>query len=49
MTRLSTNLDAWLNEIADEDDREEIVLLAQKVAKGKMTKEEFGERVKGIG
>jgi len=47
--RLSTNLDEWLHEISDEDDREEIQLLAKKVAKGKMTEEEFGERVRGMG
>jgi hypothetical protein len=47
--RLSTNLDEWLHEISDEDDREEIELLTKKVAKGKMTEEEFGDRVRGMG
>jgi hypothetical protein len=44
-TRLSTNLDTWLHEIADEDDRDQITLWAKQVAKGKITEEEFGERV----
>jgi hypothetical protein len=46
--RLSTNLDTWLHEIEDEDDREQIELWAKQVAKGKITEEEFGERVKGM-
>ena len=44
-SRLSTNLETWLHEIADEDDREQIELWAKQVAKGKITEEEFGERV----
>jgi hypothetical protein len=47
-TRFSTNLDTWLHEIADEDDREQIELWAKQVAKGKITEEEFGERVKNL-
>jgi hypothetical protein len=47
-TRLSTNLDTWLHEIEDEDDREQIELWSKQVAKGKITEEEFGERVRGI-
>jgi hypothetical protein len=47
-TRFSSNLSAWLHEIADEDDREQIELWAKQVAKGKITEEEFGERVKEI-
>ena len=43
--RLSTNLSDWIIEIPDEDDREEIELLARKVAKGKMTEEEFSKRL----
>jgi len=38
---LSTNLSDWVNEITDEDYREEIELLAREVAKGKMIEEEF--------
>jgi hypothetical protein len=47
-TRFSTNLDTWLHEIADEDDREQIELWAKQVVKGKITEEEFGERVNGL-
>jgi hypothetical protein len=47
-TRLSTNLDTWLHEIEDEDDREQIELWAKQVAKGKITEEEFGEKVRGL-
>lgn len=43
--RLSTNLEEWLQEIADEDDREEILLWAKKVSKGKMSEEEFTEKL----
>jgi hypothetical protein len=46
--RLSTNLDTWLHKIEDEDDREQIELWAKQVAKGKITEEEFGERVNGL-
>ena len=42
--RFSTNLEAWLHEIVDEDDRDQIVLWAKQVAKGKITEEEFGQR-----
>ena len=45
--RLSTNLDSWLQQIADEDDREEIALWAKQVAKGKISEEEFAERIVG--
>jgi len=47
-TRLSTNLDTWLHEIADEDDRDQIELWAKQVAKGKITEEEFDEKVKSM-
>jgi hypothetical protein len=43
--RLSTNLETWLHEIADEDDREDIVGWAEKVRSGKMTEEKFAERI----
>ncbi len=46
--RLSTNLDTWLHEVADEDDRDQITLWAKQVAKGKITEEEFGEWVRGL-
>ena len=44
--RTSTNLDTWLQEIADEDDREQIELWAKQVAKGKITEEEFAMKIK---
>jgi len=47
-TRLSTNLNAWLHEIVDEDDREQIELWAKQVMKGKITEEQFGQRVSEI-
>jgi hypothetical protein len=47
-TRLSTNLDTWLHEIEDEDDREQIELWAKQVAKGKIKEEEFGGKIRGI-
>jgi hypothetical protein len=46
--RLSTNLESWLHEIADEDDREQIELWAKQVSKGKISEEEFGERVESL-
>ena len=46
--RLSTNLDTWLHEIEDEDDQEQITLWAKQVAKGKITEEEFGFKLKNL-
>ena len=46
--RLSTNLGTWLHEIADEDDRDQIELWAKQVVKGKITEEEFGQRLSEI-
>ena len=46
--RNSNNIDKWLHEIADEDDREQIELWAKQVAKGKISEEEFGERVREL-
>ena len=43
--RLSTNLSDWLDEVTDEDDREQIELWAKQVAKGKMTENEFSLKV----
>ena len=48
MERLSTNLEEWIAEVVDEDDSDQIRLWAKQVAKGKLTEEEFGERVKEI-
>jgi hypothetical protein len=42
------NLESWIHEIADEDDRDQIELWAMKVARGKMTEDEFNERVKNM-
>jgi tetratricopeptide (TPR) repeat protein len=47
-TRLSTNLDTWLHEIEDEDDRDQVMLWAKQVAKGKITEEEFQAKIKAI-
>jgi predicted dinucleotide-utilizing enzyme len=44
--RLSTNLEEWIEKVADEDDRDQIELWAKQVLKGKITEEEFGDRVK---
>jgi hypothetical protein len=46
--RLSKNVEDWINEIADEDDRDQIELWAKQVVKGKITEEEFGRRVSEI-
>jgi hypothetical protein len=46
--RLSFNLDTWLHEIADEDDRDDIKSWAEKVKDGKMLEEKFSEKVKNI-
>jgi hypothetical protein len=46
--RHSTNIDVWLHEIPDEDDRDQIMLWAKQVAKGKMTDEDFSEKVKSM-
>ena len=48
LARSSTNLTEWLHEISDEDDKEEVLVWAKKVSKGKMTEQEFGEKVKSI-
>ena len=48
LDRLSTNLEEWLPEIPDEDDREQITLWARQVAKGRWTESEFAERLKDI-
>jgi hypothetical protein len=44
----STNVSEWIALISDVDDREEIELLARKVSKGKMTEEDFSERIKSF-
>ena len=47
-TRLSTNIETWLHEIADEDDRERLELWAMKVSKGTMNEEEFKLKLEKI-
>jgi hypothetical protein len=37
-----------LHQIDDEDDREQIALWAKQVVKGKMSEEEFAERIRRI-
>jgi hypothetical protein len=44
--RQSTNVEAWLHEIADEDNRDDIVDWAKRVKDGKWTEEKFQERLK---
>ena len=39
--KTSMNVGDWINEIEDEDEREEILLNARKVSKGKITEEQF--------
>ena len=46
--RLSTNLDTWLHEITDEDDRDDIKNWAGKVKDGKMLEDKFIEKVKNM-
>jgi len=46
--RAYSNLEEWIEEVVDEDDRDQIELWAKQVLKGKITEEEFGERVKGM-
>ena len=42
--RRSTNLDTWLHEIADEDDRDDIINWAEKVKNRKITEEKFSKK-----
>jgi hypothetical protein len=47
--RMSTNLEEWINQITDEDDREQIELWAKQVAKGKITEEDFMKKIEEMG
>jgi hypothetical protein len=47
-SRLSTNLEYWLHEVEDEDDRDQIELWARQVAKGKITEAEFLQQVTAL-
>ncbi len=42
------NIDEWINQIEDEDDKAEIDAWISKVQKGKMAKEKFEEKVKEL-
>jgi hypothetical protein len=46
--RLSTNIEEWLHEITDEDDRAQIELWARQVARSKITEQEFGEKIQDM-
>ena len=46
--RLSTNVDEWLHEIEDENDREDILGWVEKVRSGKMTEEKFENNLNKI-
>ena len=43
--RSSSNVQEWINEIEDENDREDVLSWAEKVEQGKMTEEKFLERI----
>ena len=43
--RSSHNIQEWINQIADENDREDVLSWAEKVELGKMTEEKFLERI----
>jgi hypothetical protein len=47
-TKTSMNVGDWINEIEDEDDREEILLNVRKVSKGKITEEDFSMLLREI-
>jgi hypothetical protein len=42
------NLESWIHEIADEDDRDQIELWARQVLKGKLSEEEFKNNLESI-
>ena len=45
---LTTNINEWLHDIEDEDDRDQIMLWAKQVAKGKITEEEFQVKINSL-
>jgi hypothetical protein len=45
---LSSNVETWIQEIEDENDREDILGWAEKVSLGKMTEEKFQERIQRL-
>jgi hypothetical protein len=44
----SNNLNSWIDEISDADDRDDIRTWADKVADGNMTEEKFQAKLKSI-
>jgi hypothetical protein len=46
IVRNSSNLPDWIDQIPDEDDRDQISLWAKQVTKGKITEADFGEKIK---
>ena len=46
--RLSTNLNTWLHEVADEDDRDDVRSWAEKVKERKMSEEKFSEKIRSL-
>ena len=47
-SRNSANVETWIQDIEDEDDREDILSWAEKVRSGKMTEEKFENKLKLI-
>jgi hypothetical protein len=47
-SRNSGNVEDWIHAIEDEDDRDQVLLWAKQVAKGKITDAEFGEKIKAF-
>lgn len=46
IVRSSSNLSDWIDQIEDEDDRDQISLWAKQVAKGKISESKFAEKIK---
>jgi hypothetical protein len=46
--RFSDNLEDWLYEVEDEDDRHQIELWAKQVQKGRITEEQFRAHLKAL-
>jgi len=47
-SRNSGNMEDWIHTIEDEDDRDQVLLWAKQVSKGKITEADFGERIKAF-
>ena len=46
--RFSHNLENWIHEIVDEDERDQIELWARQVLKGKISEEDFKNNLENI-